>query len=682
MSKRSYYALAVVILLISAGLRIWNLPTLPIGFSDVELSHIDVMRDSIQRGDIRVFYERYLHTDTSAVVGQEGLYHMVLSVSAVLFGTGTLGLRVLSVLLGMVTLASIYTLGVRLFSYKVGLIAMGFYGILLFPTLLSRLVIVETALPLMVTAILLSLARALPVYHRTRVESSNTVDYAVMGVLIGTSLYLHQSSLFIVLMAMGFITYILLTRRPSILRRLSYIGFAILMLIIIAMPYLLSTFRLPELAAGGRILGVYEGITTSIVDSTLGLMWRGDAQAQHNVPDRPLFDLVSGLLMLIGVVLCVQNWRKPSYALLLIAVLFLGLPAILADSSPNFIGMSIVMPVVMLLLALGAGTLIEQLPYQRVTVAIILLIWAGNAGMTIDGLFNQWANSEDVQTIYNGEIGRIAHHLDQTADDIPTVICNPRWDQPRSRHEPSSDVELILLHMNHDSALLREVDCQQAFLFINAGRHQQVVIVEPMNAGNLYPSVADWLSLGTPVAGLPEDSVIELRVQDELENALGVFITTSPATYATIADVSTRVPVAPPIRFGGNVTWLGYETDPSPEYRAGDTVSVVTYWRIEGLVPSDLLIFTHLLSDPLYPSAQIDTIHIDPTQLRERDVYLHNANIQLDNTVESGDYTTSVGIYQESSQERLEVFVTESATQGNRIFLYGINVRVPESLDN
>lgn len=677
MSKRTYYALAVFILLIAAGLRLWNLTTLPVGFSDIELSHINVVEDNIQRGSIRVFYERdFAGDDGTQTIGQEGLYHFILAAVSIPFGIGTFGLRVLSVLINMVTLAVVYTLGVRLFGQRVGIISMIFYAVLMFPILLSRLVIVETLLPLMVAAVMLSLARAFPVYYRTRAETSNTIDYASMGILVSLSFYLHESSLFIGLMAMAFIIYMMITQRQASTRRLSYIGFGILMLIIISMPYALSTWRLPELSANTRILGNYESITLSIIESILGLMWQGDSNPLYNLPQRPMMDLISGFILLMGIVLCVQRWRNPRYAIVLIGIIFLGPPAVLGNQSPNFLEMAVALPIITLLIGIGAGEFIRVLSRQSRSLAIglIAILCVFNLGWTIDALFNQWVNSPDVYTVYNGDIGEVALHFDQTAHEIPVVMCNPEWNQARRVNEQYNDVERIRLHMNRDTILLHQTDCRNGFVFINAGIHQQVLITDPMQDIELFPLVADWLSLGTSVEGLPDGMVIDLQVQDELEDALGIFTTTAPASYATEDDVSALVPIAPPIRFGGNVTWLGYESDPFQSYTPDLTVPVSTYWRIEGLVPSDLLVFTHLLSDPLFPVAQRDTIYIDPSELRERDIYLHNANLPLQATIDSGEYVVSVGVYQDSTDDRLPVFIEDGIIQGNRIFLYQLTI--------
>ncbi len=92
-------------------------------------------------------------------------------------------------------------------------------------------------------------------------------------------------------------------------------------------------------------------------------------------------------------------------------------------------------------------------------------------------------------------------------------------------------------------------------------------------------------------------------------------MTTAPVAFeADIAGSDDTAPAvaAPPIRFGGNVTFLGYDHDWAPTYAPGDVVPVVTYWRVDGYVPPDLRLFTHILSDPTNPVAQSDPISVLP----------------------------------------------------------------------
>jgi hypothetical protein len=281
---------------------------------------------------------------------------------------------------------------------------------------------------------------------------------------------------------------------------------------------------------------------------------------------------------------------------------------------------------------------------------------------------------ETVQIGYNSEVAQIAHYLDLTASDIPTVLCYPNWDIERRLNTPLSPSQEILLLMNRDNAPIRFTDCSTGFIFPNGGKLFQVVIPTPEIYEQTPPDIADWLALGTRVEEMPEGSVIQLNVQTELADALGIYTTTSPASLVTETDVSDRIPIPPPIRFGGNITWLGYEIDPIEVYEAGENVPITTFWRVEGIVPSDLLIFNHVLSDPVTTAANRDTIRVDVETLQERDVFLQITFVRLPANMIAGEYDISIGVYEDGSDKRLPVFVSETQVRGDRIFLYSIEV--------
>jgi hypothetical protein len=157
----------------------------------------------------------------------------------------------------------------------------------------------------------------------------------------------------------------------------------------------------------------------------------------------------------------------------------------------------------------------------------------------------------------------------------------------RNRAAPLSAAQQVLLLMNRDNAKLRYTDCRTGFVFPDGGENFQVIFPSPDIYERISPDIADWLALGTITPALPEGAVVEMSVQSELADALGVYITTSPANLVTESDLSDRIPVPPPIRFGGNITWLGYESNPIEIYEAGEEIAVTTYWRVEGVIPSD-----------------------------------------------------------------------------------------------
>jgi hypothetical protein len=234
--------------------------------------------------------------------------------------------------------------------------------------------------------------------------------------------------------------------------------------------------------------------------------------------------------------------------------------------------------------------------------------------------------------------------------------------------------------MNRNTDDLRFADCQSAFILTDGGDYQQVVFAAPQLRQLVPPEINRWLEMGDDLPDLPDDTVIGMEVQDELAQALGVFTTTTPAAFDVEAGLNNRQPVPPPVRFGGNITWLGYVPRESPVYQPGERVPVTTYWRIEGLVPSDLTIFHHILSDPITLLRARDVFGVDAQQLRNRDIVIQRADMPLPQTALPGDYAVSVGVYQSSSDERLPV-IADGALRGERIFLYRIDIVSPPNTD-
>ncbi len=667
MSNRTSYLLAVLLLVVTAFLRLWQLTTLPIGFSDPELVQIDLMQDRVLQGEIRVFYE----TESG---GQEGLYQQALALASLAFGTGTVGLRLLSVFASLLTVALMYSLGVRLFGRWAGVAAAAFVSTSLLASLLGRVALVESLLPLLITAVLLALARAMPVYQRVRAETTNTIDFAALGTLLGVGLYLHPIGILLVLVAMLFIVHILALRSRISLRRISYIGFALLMLIIISIPYLISTARLPQLAAGRRILGGYDSILTAAWNSLGGVVFVGDQSVLLNVTARPMTDLFSGFALLIGFALCIRYWRHPRYFLPLLTGLLLAPAALLKAEAPNFIGLALLLPVLALFMGLGVSVLLQSLPRRAralgvVGVAALLLF---NIGWVSRDLFFIWPEQEAVYEVYNGRLGQIAHRIDETAHTLPTVLCYPTWHTPHTPGNERTTVDRIRQHMNRDTQGIRYVDCRSGLVFAQGGAPQQVIVPTLAMYDSIPPDIADWLAQGTPLETMPERAVILLDAREPLADALGVYTTTAPASYETSVSLPESELVPPPIRFGGNLTWLGYDSDPQPQYAPGEFVPVTTYWRVEGVVPPDVTIFTHILSDPVTLVANRDTIAVDPSRLRERDIFIQRTAVQLPQTLFEEQHEISIGLYQDTDDERLPVFDETGTMRGTRIFLYPI----------
>lgn len=659
MSSRFGYTLAVIVLLIAAALRFWSLTELPPGLNNAEITDLRIMQ-TVLSGRIEVFY-------SIGGEGREGLYHVIAAGGTLFFGDAPFSFRVISVFAGLITLALVYALTTRLFGPLAGVAAAALLTTSFWPVLLSRSIARETFVPLLVAAVLFALARALRVYGRRGVEP-NTTPFAALGALLGLGFYLHPHNFMLALLSMVFIAYMVITRQSSMTRRtLSYTNFAILVLIIIAMPYVISSIRLPQLGGAGRVIGDYEGgIIRSTAAGLTSLLINGDLNPLHNLPGRPMFDLVSVLFLLLGVITALRYWKQPRFALALFALAMLLPPAVLTAGTPDFQKFSVLLPVLAVFFGLGVNTLYNSLPRQSRPFAALglLALFGFNLVWMGSDLFVQWQAREDVQTAYHARQNAIALYLDRTAASIPTMMCSPNLPSNRL-----SSADLILLMTTRDDQIVR-TDCGSGLVLLNGGEGQQVILPDANSLQTAHPYIRGWLEMGEMISAdeLPENAVIQLRVADALADRIGLFTSTAPVRFPPEAGGSSD-PLFPPIPFGGNITFLGYEPLEASTIVPGGFVTSITYWRVDGVVPPDVQFFTHLLSDPALIVAQTDTISVEiPAQLQPRDILVQVTFIPLPRTLPNGSYTLSIGAYQDADGARMPV-LDSGQPRGNRLFI-------------
>ena len=261
--SRLSYAVAVLLLLLSALLRMTDLAVVPQGISDHEIINMRLV-DNVGQGDIRVFYP-------GENGGREGLYHVVVAFVTAFTGEGTIGYRILSVWLSLLSIAMVYTLARHLFNPVAALMAMGMLAVNLSNNLLARTISSDAVVIFLISATMLALSRAMPVYRSTRAVTANIIAFAALGALMGISFYMHPSSLFIALASMVYIAYLLFAYNAMLRQRRSYIGFALLIMLIIAIPYLISSINLPQYAAAQRLVQDTDGLLRSVIAGLLSI---------------------------------------------------------------------------------------------------------------------------------------------------------------------------------------------------------------------------------------------------------------------------------------------------------------------------------------------------------------------------------------------------------------------------
>ncbi len=671
MSSRVGYLLAVLLLFLGAALRSHTLVALPVGFNNAEITDVQVT-ERVRQGGIEVFY------DLGNGEGREGLYNMIQAAFTSVFGNGLFGYKLLSLWAGMLVLAVVYALAQRLFGPVVGVAALALLATNMWMIVLSHQTLRETLLPLMVALMLLILARTLAVYRGVHAGVPDTAVFVLLGVLLGVGFYIHPVHLLIVLFSMIAIAFRLFSKDRLSKQNISYLLFSLLVMIILAMPYLISTIRLPNLSGAVRVFDHYtiaENPPLKAITDTFGaLLFVGDANPARNLPGRPLIDLVSGLLVFVGVLTSATQWRKPRYALLLTSSVVLLPAAIFSSTTPDFLAFTPLLPLVAIYFGVGISTVYRSVvPSARLIVVLgVIVLFAFNFGWSVGDLFTNWPAAPGVNRAYHTRAGHLAQYLDQTAAQMPTVVCDSQG--VIENLDAFSATDLTLLMMNRKDIQLRYADCGSGMIFVNGGDQQQVVMPDPQTFPMMQTYLHRWLDQGTQVAGLPTNSVMMLDVSRALANVVGRFTTTAPAGYAPDAVGGSGLAV-PPVRFGGNLSFLGYEKDGDQVYSPGGIYTSVTYWRVDGVVPPDLRFFTHILADPASaPASQNDTISVDVGQLQSRDVFIQVIFVPLPKAIPSGMYGISVGAYTSGNDARMPVLFNDTP-RGNRLFIGQITVQ-------
>jgi 4-amino-4-deoxy-L-arabinose transferase-like glycosyltransferase len=671
-SNRVGYWGALIILLVAIFLRFWALNDLPAGLSDAEINTVRLTETARQGANaINIFY-----ADAYGVIN-EMLYPISLAVSTLFTGNGMIGYRVVSVWVGILTLAFVYTLAVRLFGRVAGLSAMGFMAVTFWSVLLSRRITVDMLLPLLMVLIMLTIARAIPVYRVERQESLTTAAFAALGITIGLGLYVHPIGLLLALGTMVFIVYTLAVRRPIERQRLTYIGFALLIVIILALPYIIFNLNQPLLNPSARLVGAYDGFFNALWRGLQGIVLQGDANPEINLPLRPLIDPITALFVVWGLVMCLRNIRFSRYMLILVFIVIVSPYVFLRENAPNFNGLTIWLVPMALLFGIGMTMLYRVLPHNvkwLTTVALFILL-GFNTVWTTQDLFNTWGQDSQVETIYDSELHQLAQYLDRTMATIPTVICYPQFAQTGSAELPQT-LKMFAMMNRRQLENVRFMDCSTTLILTQGGAPQQLIFPDANGYDTMHPYLRSWLDNQTEVLeNVPPQRVYLMDVQQRLADRLGLFASIQVVGYGFEVTQSPVQTVAPPVRFGGNITWMGYEQNQPRDYRVGDMVDIVNFWRVEdGELPTDLFFFTHILSDPVTIADNRDFIGMQVGLLQPRDVVIQVASIRLQDTLLAGRYNISIGAYQNNTRARLPVFDDTQIRQGDRLIIYSIEV--------
>ncbi len=655
----------LALLLLAFFLRVWQLPALPAGFSQEEITSIDITQQ-IQNGAGQVFFR------TGEQTGEESFYHTLNAGVTQWVGDGLIGYRMLSVWAGLLTLAFLYRTAHWLFGTGIALVALAIMVTDIEAVMLARSATRLTLMPLFTTATLAFIAWTFRLHESIRPFKPRTLRFSVLGYVVGAALYVHYTGGLLGIILILFIVYLWQTHQPVSRQIWSSCLFALTLIAILGLPYLISFLRNPD-ASGiyifwkdrpQTLLEFFESLV-----STLGAFFiTGDDNPVHNIPALPLLWPFWSLLVLIGVYTAFQRWREPHFGLLLIGLLVGLVPDIWLRGSTDFSAMMIVLPIVAILGGVGAYRTAIYMRFQsqnglRLVAALLVVGFAWTIYRVYQDYFQNWPDRQDVRLAYHTDLANMVAYLEKSDHPLPTLICTNllRTEKIATGEIRWSDPQLVENMLHREDLALRFADCRTAFVLINGGQPMQVL---EANAGEIPGDAAQqWLQYGEVTQLADTGRVTLLDIEDELAQFGGRLQLETPLLYPYLDGQPQQVKM--PVRFGRNVTLVGYRAPDISTYHRGDVVAITTYWRVDGQLPDHLGFFTRLHNNPLAsPITEVNVVDVLTENLRTDDILVQASLFTIPEDLPTGEYIVTLGAYDNNTLNQIIVF---SENDTNRI---------------
>ncbi len=445
------------------------------------------------------------------------------------FGIGPVPMRLVNVICGMLTVALVYPLGMRLFNRRVALLAMAGLAVSFWAVFVSRLTLRAVTLPPLLMLTLYFVWRGLAVpceAGRPAVRAGGWL--ALAGLAAGVAMYTYLSARFIPLLILGVFGYQLVRGRVG---RWHWPGFIALWLLWAALFTPLALYYLEHAESFARradqvstIPYLLDGDVRPLLENTfltLGMFtFYGDETDRYNLDGRPVFDPVNGLFFYLGLAIILLRLRRgppiagPA-ALLLLWAFFMLLPDFITDDSPHFLRTIGALPAVSLFWAIGlaaaerAGKPIGRpLPRMsgRLVSALAPLLLVLTALHTSYDYFGRWAASPEARAIYGADIAGVADYVKRRQGQNLVVIS--------AEYYQDLDPFRFRLHFQGRPPFVLWFDGRQTLAFPPPGSGLSPHYVFPASA----PPAGAWLSFLEP---LPTDPGQEFSLYGLPETAAG-----------------------------------------------------------------------------------------------------------------------------------------------------------------
>ncbi len=621
--KSRWFALLLIVS-VAAGLRFYRLDRLPPGLDyDEGFNNLQALR-MVRDKNIPVFIaEEY---------GALPMHHWLIAALFCLTGPIILGGRLVSALVGVLTVGLLYFAVWEMFYQEMGehraavlgLMAALSLALLYWHVHYSRIGMEPTMVPLWSALALGWLWRAL---RRRRM-----IDAVLAGALLGGCVYTYPAAYFVPLLVGFFCGLWMLTSRSFARQQWLILVIVVVVALAVAAPLISFALTHPDIFFL-RSRQVVNSTATELGKALFRLVGaffvQGDRDPRLNLPGRPVLDLVQGLFFLLGLWKCITR-RHPAHFFTWAWLVAMCLPSILTDRAPHFGRALGATPPIAVLIALGSLDLYDWLfklvestrEMRRIVARTVLSLAFVSSGIhTAYDYFVKWGHL-DTWLAFDGDLRWAGEYIATLPPDQAVYMSPPFQDHPTLR---------FLLQDRPDR--VHGYDGRGCFVY-SEGNQQKIHYL-------LWTSPdRDTRSLSWLQATFPEGRTI--AVDRQLSNMV---IYQIPG--GSVAHLVPQHPLN--VRFGDRILLRGYDL-PDSSWRTGEVIRVHLYWQVTAPVQKPYKVFVHLWSaqeNKIWGQmdAQPGEGRCPFPSWRPEDMVVDEYRIPIRANVSPGEYQLLVGLY-------------------------------------
>jgi hypothetical protein len=722
--RRTETAALFLILVVAAFFRLNQIDRIPPGFTHDEADH----------GHDAVAILHGAHPIYETVgYGREPLYdYVVATLMPLLGGPHYLALRLTSVLAGLLLIVIAHFWIRRAFDVPIALLTSAGLAVSFWAISTDRQALRSALLPTVFIAVVLFAWQAIKPYSTQALPQLSArvlriLCYLFAGLFIGLSFYTYLAARVLPGMFVLLWIYLLIFHRSvwkenwwGIIGMIAIGGALALPMFYYLSAHPGAEYRVWQLS--GPIDQFFAGNPNNLLGNIFGALGMftvsGDTLSLYNNPGQPILNWALGAMFYIGIVISFIRFRKIEYAFAIFWLLVAIFPSLLTGVVASNLRSIAAQPVVYLFVAIG---LIEAVRFfdrvidsHTLRSLPLIAILAATTIYAYHDYFDVWGQARDVRVAYHNTLSEVAHYLDRSTSDQFVVGISSIY--PNRFHDPAS---MQMLLQRSDLSLHWFTS---SFVDLDGVPHASLVFPQPITStagcdtsgrctlessstvSSVFTSTLPLSAVGTVAAPLiqpasddrvtvilqsiaPIDPVfaalfnryaekidtIDLR-PDDFNPRFEVYRFDS---ISALSDaLSSSVVPTSTLDFGHSLALIGYKIQ-APHLKPGDTVEVITYWRITAFFDKEAVLFTHALSgDAQRPVlAQQDSLDVPSWQWIPGDAFaqVHRFVIPA-NAKPDGTYPLEVGVYTREDNQRLSLYDQNGSVIGDRFVIGSITI--------